>query len=124
LLEAGELHEKLAAFNERPWGGFDPKRKTRRRSALGVDVSGRTLFYGIGEEVGPRVLAEGMRYAGAHFAAELDINWSWTRFLMFGQSTTKPGLKVTSTLIPKMVHQDRQYVEKTSARGFFYVTGR
>jgi hypothetical protein len=82
------------------------------------------LFYGIGEEVGPRVLAEGMRYAGAHFAAERDINWSWTRFLMFGQSTTKPGLKVTSTLIPKMVHQDRQYVEKTSARGFFYVTGR
>lgn len=124
LVVAGRLHEKLDAFDERPWGGFDPKRKTRRRSALGVDPSGRWLFYAIGEEMGPRVLAQGMSYIGAEFAAELDINWSWTRFLLFSETEAEPGLLVTSTLIPKMVHRDRQYVSKPAARGFFYVTTR
>jgi hypothetical protein len=124
LLLAGELHEQLAAFNERPWGGLDPKRKTRRRSAVGVDRSGRWLFYAIGEEMGPRVLAEGMRHVGAHFAAELDINWSWTRFLLFSDTEGDAKLVVSSTLIPQMVHRSRQYVDKAAERGFFYVTRR
>lgn len=124
LVERGQLHEKLEAFNERPWAGFDPKRKTRRRSALGIDRSGRWLFYAIGEEMGPRVLAQGMRLVGAEFAAELDINWSWTRFLLYSDVEGRSEPEVTSTLIPEMVHRRGQYVAKPAARGFFYVTPR
>ena len=123
LVSDGALHPLLENHNERAWGGFDPKRKTRRRSALGVDASGRVLLYGIGEEMGPRLLAQGMRYAGAVNAAQLDINWSWTRFLVFGQ-TGEGELSVTSTLIPEMVHQKHGYVAKPAARDFFYIMRR
>jgi hypothetical protein len=124
LVMSDRLHEKLQAFDERAWGGLDPKRKTRRRSALGVDRSGRWLFYAIGEEMGARTLAEGMRYAGAEFAAELDINWSWTRFLLFSDGETPAELAVASTLIPQMVYERGECVTRSAARGFFYVLRR
>ncbi len=124
LLEQGELPPTLKAGNERPWGGRDPKRQTRRRSAVGIDASGRVLFYGMGTEVGPQLLAEGMKTAGAVSAAQLDINWSWTRFLLFGQPKTDTRLQVTSTLIPKMVHGRFGYVTKSAARDFFYIMRR
>lgn len=127
LVSGGELHPQLEQHNERAWGGFDPKRKTRRRSALGLDQSGRVLFYGIGEEMGPRVLALGMRYAGAVNAAQLDINWSWTRFLIFGDPSedgSSAAPEVTATLIPETVHDKRGYVDRPSARDFFYLLRR
>lgn len=124
LLIDGELEERLQHHNERAWGGRNPKRKTRRRSAIGVDASGRVLIYGMGEEVGPRMLAMGMKAAGAVEAAQLDINWSWTRFLVMGRTSPDDTLSVTSTLIPKMVHTRTGYVERKVARDFFYVVSR
>ena len=124
LLEHGALHASLRAYDERPWGGRDPKRKTRRRSVIGIDASGRILLYGVGEEAGPRDLATGMKAAGASSAAQLDINWSWTRFLLFGRPQPAAELQVTSTLIPKMVHRRTGYVSRAVERDFFYVTRR
>ena len=124
LLDQGALHASLDGYNERPWGGRDPKRKTRRRSAIGIDGSGRILFYGMGEEAGPRDLANGMKAVGASSAAQLDINWSWTRFLMFGRPQADAELQVTSTLIPQMVHRRTGYVARSVERDFFYLTRR
>ena len=124
LLANGELHPQLAAGQERPWGGMDPKLKTRRRSALGVDKTGKILFYGFGDEASAKLLAEGMRLAGAVEAAELDINYSWTRFLLVGKPKPDAPLQVTSTLIPKMVHDKTGYVSKAAPRDFFYIRRR
>lgn len=119
LVENGEVNPSLLAGEDRVWAGRDPKLKTRRRSAIGVDRTGRILLFGVGMEAEPRLLAEGMKYAGAVNAAQLDINWNWTRFLLFGE---KDGtLQITSTLIPEMVHQKRGYVERTQPRDFFYL---
>ncbi len=122
LVEGGAVHPRLMARDERPWGGHDPKDVTRRRSALGVDASGLRLFYGMGEELEPSELAAAMRAVGAASAAELDINWSWTRFLLVGRSGAAPA--ITSTLIPQMVHERGAYLERPAARDFFTVTRR
>ncbi len=122
LLEAGEVHPDLLAGNTKAWAGRNAKRKTRRRSVIGIDASGRTLFFGVGEEAEPQLLAKAMKHAGAEHAAQLDINWSWTRFLVFGKPNNQ--LQVTSTLIPQMVHRRRGYVEKTQPRDFFYLKRR
>lgn len=124
LVNQGELHPLLVRGKERRWAGFDPKRVTRRRSAIGVDASGQVLFYGIGEEMGPGVLGVGMRAVGAVNAAELDINWSWTRFLVFGRTEEPPTLDVIATLIPDTVKNAGEYLERPSARGFFYLFTR
>jgi len=122
LLEDGKMHPKLAAGDLRPWGGQAAHRKTRRRSAIGVDATGRVLLFGMGVEAEANLLAEAMKLAGAVHAAQLDINYNWTRFLLFGE---KDGtLQVTTTLIPKMVHRKRGYVHHSQPRDFFYLARR
>ena len=119
LLEDGQVHANLKAGNARAWAGRNAHRKTRRRSAIGIDASGRVLFFGVGVEAEPELLAAAMKHAGAVNAAQLDINWNWTRFLLFGEQEGELG--VTSTLIPQMVHRKRGYVHHTQPRDFFYL---
>lgn len=121
LLDGAELHPDLERGHEKPWGGFLPNLVTRRRSAVGLDAGGSTLFYAVGVEVGPRLLAEGLRYAGAVVAAELDINDNWTRFALFEIDEEVGEPRVTSMLLGDMVKQKSGYVARPSARDFFYV---
>ncbi len=122
LVEEGIRHALLEERQERPWGGHDPKRKTRRRSAVGIDASGQVLYYGVGVELEPSELAQGLRDAGVQHAAQLDINWSWTRFLLVGEPAPEAPLQITGTLIPEMVHERHGYVQKPVDRDFFYLT--
>lgn len=120
ILEEGKLHPELERNDDRRWGGKDPKRQTRRRSAIALGGDGKVLFYGFGDETTVKELALGLRSAGATSAAQLDINYYWVRFLLFGQVGADP-LRVTSTLIPKMEHRKRGYVHLAEPRDFFYV---
>lgn len=121
LVDEGAVHPSLLAGKDKPWAGHTTDLRTRRRSAMGIDRTGEILFYAVGEEAEPRWLAEGLRLAGAAYAAELDINWYWTRFVLFGEKGEgEVGLRVTSTLISKMEHLETSYVERASTRDFFY----
>lgn len=122
ILESGAVHPLLLKGQDKAWAGHAADLTTRRRSAIGIDAANATLFYAIGEEASPRWLAEALRTAGATSAAELDINWYWTRFLAFGNEGGE--LHVTSTLIPKMEHLRTEYVARPSSRDFFYVTAK
>jgi hypothetical protein len=125
LLEQGTLNPLLESDPKtKRWGSSETGELTIRRSALGLDASGKTLFYALGEWITPRGLADAMRAAGAVDAAELDINWSYTRFLLYGP--TRPGEvpEVTETLVPKIKHPTRGYVVKPSDRDFFYLARR
>jgi hypothetical protein len=125
LVAGGALHPALLAGHDKQWAGHAADVTTRRRSGIGLDLAGRVLFYAVGEEADPRWLAEGLRLAGAEGAAELDINWYWTRFLLFGEGEAAGGsLHVTSTLIPKMEHLATSYVQRPSTRDFFYLVRR
>ena len=122
LLENGALNPSLLAGDEKPWGGQAKDVVTRRRSALGVDATGRFLFYAAGDEASPRLLAKALLAAGASAGAQLDINWYWVRFLLFAEREGRLG--VSSTLIPGMEYQSTGYVERANERDFFYVARR
>lgn len=122
LLEQGAVHPDLLAGRDKAWGGKAAGVVTRRRSALGIHASGDVLFYAIGVEATPRLLAEGLRAVGAAHAAELDINWNWTRFLLFGDNE-QGKLRVSSSLV-EGDYSKSGYVERPSERDFFYVVRR
>jgi hypothetical protein len=122
IIENGVPHPELETERRpRPWGGAENGDTEVRRSALGLDASGTVLFYGLGEWVTVKALADAMRAAGAVNAAQLDINWSYTRFLFFGRPSPGEPLEVTSTLIPKIKHTRQGYVSNPSERDFFYL---
>ena len=80
------------------------------------------LFYAIGVETSPRLLAEGLRFAGGVSGAELDINWNWTRFLLFGENDD--GVLVVSSALADVAYGEREYVARPADRDFFYLLRR
>jgi hypothetical protein len=122
LLEDGAVHPDLSKNQDRAWGGKTPGVVTHRRSAVGLGADGRVLYYAIGVETSPKLLAEGLRAAGVHVAAELDINWNWTRFFVF--SAGPDGRLGIAESLVDVEYSKRDYVERPSERDFFYVLGR
>jgi hypothetical protein len=119
LVEAGAVHPLLTRGQDRAWGGQTPGIVTRRRSAVGLGADGRVLYYAIGVETSPKLLAQGLLAAGLHVAAELDINWNWTRFFTF--SAGADGVLGVARSLVDVEHSKRDYVERASERDFFYV---
>jgi hypothetical protein len=122
LLEQGAVHPDLLAGRDRAWAGHTPGIVTRRRSAVGIDESGKVLFYAVGVEATPKLLALGLRAAGAHDAAQLDINWNWTRFFSFALG--EGGKPSIAKALVEVEHTKRDYVTTASKRDFFYVLRR
>ena len=78
----GEMHPLLQAANVRHWGATLDGDTVIRRSAVGMDASRSTLYVGISNHTNAKVLAEGMRHAGATTVAQLDVNWSYPKFVL------------------------------------------
>ena len=93
-----------------------------RRSAIGLDKSGRVLFYGLGEAVTAQSLARAMRAVGAEDAAQLDVNYSYPRFLFYDKGEGGDPPKVAATLIPGIKYQKTEYTGGVELRDFFYLT--
>ncbi|MEZ4301075.1 MAG: phosphodiester glycosidase family protein [Polyangiaceae bacterium] len=122
LIDKGVMHPDLdSEYKRRHWGGQDNGRKDTRRSAVGLSADGKILFYALGEWVFPKDIALVMKSVGAVSAAQLDINWSYTRFLRMGRPSPGDAVQVVSTLVPKIEHSKKGYVEKAATRDFFYV---
>ncbi len=122
LVQQGVMNPSLERdATARKWGVSIEGKLEIRRSAVGVDASGQVLLFGIGEEVTPKDLAVAMKAAGAVSSAQLDINWSYTRFLVYRQPEAAALPEVVFTLLPKMKHGRKEYVSDPAPRDFFYV---
>ena len=122
LVHEGEVHARLLKGDRRSWAGQQADRKTRRRSVVGLSKDGRTLMFGVGSETEPEVLAHGILHAGAHFAAQLDINWNWTRLFLFAKRDG--AVKPMGSLMKDMAKDRGEYITRAGARGFFYLRRR
>ncbi|MBM4374561.1 MAG: hypothetical protein FJ095_05700 [Deltaproteobacteria bacterium] len=121
LVEGGKAHERLTREpGNALWGKAIDGKVDIRRSALALDRSGRVLYYVFSEWNNASELAQALVALGVDVAAELDVNWSYTRFYWF-----EPGAgatpKVREALVPKLDADPRRYVEKPAERDFFYL---
>lgn len=125
LVEGGAVNKTLTydEFN-RNWGAAVGGETIIRRSAIGVDPTGNIVFYGLGEAVTAPALARGMKAAGAHGVAQLDVNYSYPRFLLYESKTPGEPKRATSSLIKDIQFASFEYVSETSPRDFFYLAWR
>jgi len=119
MVEAGVQHPALA--NSRSWGATVDGKTVIRRSAIGLNQAGDVLFVGISNSTTAEALARGMQHAGAHSVAQLDVNYSFPRFLFYAH--TSSGVE-TLPLAEGFVYSEGQYVEGRAPRDFFYLTRR
>jgi len=121
LVEDGTLNDALSSHNVAEWGNAVNGATVIRRSAIGIDATGKILLFGLGDSMTILTLAQAMAAAGAAYAAQLDVNYPLVRFLVY---TPRPaGQPPSSTpLIPKLVYRNGEYLTQPSTRDFFYIT--
>lgn len=123
LVEEGKVNNTLEATEySKNWGATVSGETVIRRSAIGLDKTGRVLFYALGEAMTAQSLARGMRAVGADSAAQLDVNYSFPRFLFFDKPQGAALPQVSSPIIPGIKYQKTEYVGGSETRDFFYVT--
>ncbi|MGC4086713.1 MAG: phosphodiester glycosidase family protein [Polyangiaceae bacterium] len=120
MLEQGELHPGLRTADSTSWGATLEGKTVIRRSAVGLSQDGKTLFVGISNSTTARALALGMQHVGAHDVAQLDVNFSFPRFLLYRDGEQLSAVGAVNGLL----YSRDEYLGKASTRDFFYVTTR
>jgi hypothetical protein len=121
MFENDKMNARLAGGLVRKWGSTLDGETVIRRSAMGIDASGTTLYVGISNHTTAPALARGMHHAGASTVAQLDINFSYPKFVTFRESPTSK-LKVAVPLAEGFDYSEQDYLRKANSRDFFYVT--
>jgi hypothetical protein len=120
MYEDGKINPRLAGGYVRKWGSTLDGETVIRRSAIGVDAAGTTLYVGISNHTTAPAIARGMHHAGAATVAQLDINFSYPKFVTYSESALSK-LRVAVPLAEGFEYSEHEYLRKASARDFFYV---
>ncbi len=120
MYENNTMHIGLRQPETRLWGATLDGETVIRRSAIGLDASRRVLYVGISNNTTARALAEGMHHAGAVDVAQLDVNWSYPKFLLYGLNDH--GELVAQAPVDGFEFNPGEYVSKSAYRDFFYLT--
>lgn len=122
LLEGGAINPLLRDENVRNWGATIDGKVVIRRSAVGLDGARRVLFVAVSNDTTATAMANAMQHAGASDVAQLDVNWSYPKFLLFPVDAN--GKRHASGLFEGFVFREDEYVQRPSTRDFFYLVLR
>ena len=122
LYRGGKRHPGLVDADTKNWGAAIGGEAVIRRSALGLDEHGEVLYVAVTNNTTAPALADAMHHAGAFDVAELDVNWSFPKFLVYKKNAA--GEIEASSLFPNFVFDKDEYVRKRAPKDFFYLTRR
>jgi hypothetical protein len=123
MYEDNRLHPKLEGGNVRNWGATLDGETVIRRSAIGISADGSTLLVGISNHTSANAIALGMNHAGAVNVAQLDINYSYPKFVLFESQGGTPERRAVALAQGFEFSQD-EFIRQASPRDFFYITAR
>jgi hypothetical protein len=123
LVENDRVNPATNAEETTGWGATVDGETIIRRSAFGLAADGRVAFYGMGDDLSAGSLAKAMKAAGAANVAQLDVNFSYPRFMIFDGAKDGPP-KVAAPLAPTPNWKPEEYVTTPTHRDFFYLVRR
>jgi hypothetical protein len=120
MYEDDQIHPGLADTNTRLWGATLDGETVIRRSAVGLDAKRSILYVGISNHTTAKAIADGMHHAGAVTVGQLDVNWSYPKFVLY-EPKEPGGPRKAVALAPGFELDDDEYIRKRSLRDFFYL---
>jgi hypothetical protein len=120
MYEDGVLHPNLRAGAEKKWGSTLDGETVIRRSALGVSADGSFLYMSISNNTTATAIADGVHHAGAASVAQLDVNFSYPKFVLFEARGGTERQAVA--LADGFEFSSDEFIRQPSRRDFFYVT--
>src|SRR6187431_658521 len=122
MYENDKLHPGLqAGAGLRKWGSTVDGETVIRRSAIGLNADRSILYVAITNHTSARVLADGLHHAGACDVAQLDVNWSYPKFVTF-EPIGHTRVLHPVPLAPGFEFSDDEYLRKKEKRDFFYIS--
>jgi len=114
-----KLHPGLVGGKGLKWGATLDGDTVIRRSAIGLNAARDVLYVSITNHSTARVLADGMHHCGAVDVAQLDVNWSYPKFVTFEPSDG--GQRKAVALADGFEYSPDEYIRKKQRRDFFYL---
>jgi hypothetical protein len=123
LVEQGNVNPALQQ-NPRTtaWGAALGGETSIRRSALGLTRDGTRLLVAVSDFTTAKAIAVGMQSAGGWNVAQLDVNWSFPKFMLFPRDAN--GRRFGAPLFSGFTTKPEDMVQKPSTRDFFYLLRR
>lgn len=122
MMDEGKLHPGLRSERNTHWGATLDGDTVIRRSAIGLSADGKVLYSGIGDHTTARALANGMQHAGAAYVAQLDVNWSYPKFVIYQPRQQGSSELVATKLCDGFEFSEDHYIRQVAHRDFFYLT--
>jgi hypothetical protein len=122
MVEDAKLHVGLVSDATTRWGAALGGETAIRRSAIGLDSNAATLFVAVTEHTTARALAQAMIHVGSAAVAQLDVNWSYPKFVVYESKGS--GRLAARGLFPGFVFREDDYVRGHSPKDFFYLLRR
>lgn len=119
MYESGVMHEGLARHQSRKWGATLDGNTVIRRSAVGISLDKQVFYVGISNHTNAKVMALGMHHAGAENVAQMDVNWSYPKFVTY--EPDKTGRLVPIALAEGFEFDEHLFLRHRSMRDFFYL---
>lgn len=119
LVEDGKLHPGLRG-KALKWGATLDGETVIRRSAVGLNAARDVLYVGITNHTTAPALASGMRHVGAVDVAQMDVNWSYPKFVLF-EPLEPGGERKAVALAEGFEFSEHEYIRKPNKRDFFYL---
>ncbi len=119
MYEDGEMHPALKIHAAKKWGATLDGRTVIRRSAVGLSRDGQILYVGISNHTNAKVMALGMHHAGGYNVAQMDVNWSYPKFVTY--EPDENGKLIPVALADGFEFSKDLYLRERSMRDFFYL---
>jgi hypothetical protein len=121
MVREGKLHPGILwVSGNRKWGATLDGETVIRRSGIGLNAARDVLYVSITNHTNARVLAEGLKHAGAVDIAQLDVNWSYPKFVLF-EPKEQGGPRKAVALASGFEFSEDEYIRKKARRDFFYL---
>jgi hypothetical protein len=124
MVDQGKFHDGLVSEKNTYWGATLNGDTVIRRSALGLSKDGRTLYSGIGDHTTARAIAVAMKHVGANHVAQLDVNWSYPKFVVYEPRSADDEELIATKLCDGFEFSEGQFIRHREARDFFYITSK
>jgi len=115
-------HGSLWDPEAKGWGAALEGGTVIRRSAIGLTVLRDVLYVSVSNDTNARAIADGMHHVGCVDVAQLDVNWSYPKIVLFPRGSD--GQREPRSLFEGFKVDEGEYLREPSPRDFFYVTRR
>jgi len=121
IIENGEITDEIG--NSPSVWGFTVDNKTLTwRSGIGISQDKKYLVYGFGKSLSVNTLAKAFKQIGISNAMQLDINWGWTKFVLYSMEEELKAKGIIGSTSVRKYEFLKKSENSSIGRDFFYLT--